>query len=115
MNRSFTQASARTLCLGLAALATLSWSCTKEPSFDGDTGQQAEGAIAQARSYYESTAVPLTRMVADQTVAIKPLPGDMTPLWDKASATVLSDGTTAWVDVPIEGTITYTAVRGGNS
>lgn len=108
MNRSFTQASARTLCLGLAALAALSWSCTKEPSFDGDTGQQAEGAIAQARSYYESTAPSLTKTVADQTVAIKPLPGDMTPLWDKASATVLSDGTTAWVDVPIEGTITYT-------
>lgn len=114
MNRSFTQAGARTLCLGLAALAALSWSCTKEPSYDGDTGQQAEGAIAQARSYYESTAVPLTRTVADQTVAIKPLPGDMTPLWDKAAATVLSDGTTAWVDVPIEGTITYTAIRGGH-
>lgn len=114
MNRSFTQASARTLCLGLAALAALSWSCTKEPSFDGDTGQQAEGAIAQARSYYESTAPSLTKTVADQTVAIKPLPGDMTPLWDKAAATVLSDGTTAWVDVPIEGTITYTAIRGGH-
>lgn len=114
MNRSFTQAGARTLCLGLAALAALSWSCTKEPSFDGDTGQQAEGAIAQARSYYESTAPSLTKTVADQTVAIKPLPGDMTPLWDKAAATVLSDGTTAWVDVPIEGTITYTAVRGGH-
>lgn len=114
MNRSFTQAGARTLCLGLAALAALSWSCTKEPSYDGDTGQQAEGAIAQARSYYESTAPSLTKTVADQTVAIKPLPGDMTPLWDKASATVLSDGTTAWVDVPIEGTITYTAVRGGH-
>lgn len=114
MNRSFTQAGARTLCLGLAALAALSWSCTKEPSFDGDTGRQAEGAIAQARSYYESTAPSLTKTVADQTVAIKPLPGDMTPLWDKAAATVLSDGTTAWVDVPIEGTITYTAIRGGH-
>lgn len=46
MKRSFTKAGTRAVCAGLAVLAALSWSCTKEPSFDGGTGQQAEGAIA---------------------------------------------------------------------
>lgn len=68
----------------------------------------------QARSYYESAAPSLTKTVADQTIAIKPLPGDMVPLWDRATATVLWDGTSAWVDVPIEATTTYTAVRDGH-
>ena len=74
---------------------------------------QTEGAIAQARSFYESTAPSLTKTVADQTIAIKPLPGEITPLWDQATAAALSDGTTAWVDVPITAGVTYTAVRGG--
>lgn len=114
MKRSITQAGFRTVCLGLAALAALSWSCTKEPAFESGAGPQAEGAIAQARSFYESTAAPLTKSVGEQQIPIKPLPGEITPLWDRATATVLSDGTTAWVDVPIQGTITYTAVRGGH-
>lgn len=110
--KSLTKAGTRTLSLGLAVLSVVGWSCTKqdEPAMNP---HQTEGAIAQARSFYESTAPSLTKTVAEQTIAIKPLPGKMTPLWDRASATVLSDGTTAWVDIPIEAGITYTAVRNG--
>lgn len=110
--KCLTQAGTRAVCAGLVVLSAVGWSCSKqdEPAISDN---QTKGAIAQARSYYESTATFLTKTVADQTIAIKPLPGDMTPLWDRASATVLSDGTTAWVDVPIEAGVTYTAVRGG--
>ena len=110
--KSLTKAGTRAVCAGLVVLAAVGWSCSKqdEPSINN---QQTVGAIAQARSFYESTATPLTKTVADQSIAIKPLPGDMTPLWDRAAAAVLSDGTTAWVDVPITAGVTYTAVRGG--
>ena len=111
--KSLMKAGTRTLSLGLALLAAIGWSCSRqdEPVMNGNS--QTNGVIAQARSWYESTAPSLTKTVANQTIAIKPLPGEMTPLWDRASAAVLSDGTTAWVDVPIEAGITYTAVRGG--
>lgn len=99
----------RMFCLGLALLA--GWSCTKERSCP-NPGERSENAIAEARAYYESTAAPLTKTVAGQEVPIKPLPGTMAPLWDRAVAVVSSDGT-SWVDVPIEAAITYTAVRGG--
>lgn len=110
--KSLMKAGTRTLSLGLVLLAAVGWSCSRqdEPVMNP---HQTEGAIAQARSWYESTAPSLTKTVADQTITIKPLPGEITPLWDRASATVLSDGTTAWVDVPITAGITYTAVRGG--
>ncbi len=113
MKRSLIQAGTRALCAGLVALSAVGWSCTKqnEPALKDD--RQTEGAVAQARSFYESTAAPLTKTVEGQSIAIKPLPGEMTPLWDQAAATVLSDGTASWVDVPVEATITYTAVRGG--
>lgn len=111
--KSLTKAGTRAVCVGLAVLAAVGWSCTKQDEPVMNDNHQTEGAIAQARSFYESTAPSLTKTVADQTIAIKPLPGGITPLWDRASATVLSDGTTAWVDVPIEAGITYTAVRGG--
>lgn len=113
MKRSLTKVGTRAVCVGLAVLAAVGWSCTKQDEPAMNDNPQTNGAIAQARSFYESTATPLTKSVAEQTIAIKPLPGDMTPLWDRASATVLSDGVTAWVDVPIEAGITYTAVRGG--
>lgn len=113
MKRSLTRAGTRAICAGLAVMAAVGWSCSKQDEPVMNDNQQAEGVIAQARSYYESTAPSLTKTVADQTIAVKPLPGEMTPLWDRASATVLSDGTTAWVDVPIEAGVTYTAVRGG--
>lgn len=113
MNRFLFKAKIRAGSLGLAMLAVMCWSCTKENIASYTDGTQAEGAIAQARSFYESSAAPLTRSVADQTIAIKPLPGDMTPLWDRATATVLSDGATTWVDVPITAGVTYAAVRGG--
>ncbi len=112
MNKSVLKARTRAVYIGLAMLAALGCSCTRKDAAYTD-GTQAEGAITQARSFYESSAAPLTRSMADQTIAIKPLPGDMTPLWDRATATVLSDGVTAWVDVPITASITYTAVRGG--
>ncbi|WP_281670665.1 hypothetical protein [Rikenella microfusus] len=94
-------------------MAAVGWSCTKEDHLYGDSSPQSEGAIAQARSFYERTAVPLTKSIGGQSVAVKPLPGEIAPLWDKAAATVLADGTTAWVDVPIEATVVYTAVRNG--
>lgn len=111
--KCLTKAGTRAVCAGLAVMAAVGWSCTKQDEPVMNDNRQAEGVIAQARSYYESTAPSLTKTVADQTIAVKPLPGEMTPLWDRASATVLSDGTTAWVDVPIEAGVTYTAVRGG--
>ena len=114
MKRSLTGAKTRAVCVGLAVLSAVGWSCSKQDEPVMNDNQQTQGVIAQARSYYESTAPSLTKTVADQTIAIKPLPGDMTPLWDRASATVLSDGTTAWVDVPIEAGVTYTAVRDGH-
>ncbi len=95
--------------MGLALLA--GWSCTKERSYS-DRSERSANAIAEARAYYESTAAPLTKTVAGREVPIKPLPGTMAPLWDRAVAVVSSDGT-SWVDVPIEAAITYTAVRGG--
>lgn len=112
MTKNVLTAKTRAVCAGLVVLAAVGWSCSRqdEPVMNP---HQTDGAIAQARSWYENTAAPLTRSVADQTIAIKPLPGDITPLWDRASATVLSDGVTAWVDVPIEAGITYTAVRNG--
>ena len=113
MTKNVLKAGTRAVCVGLAVLAAVGWSCTKQDEPAMNVSPQTEGAIAQARSWYENTAAPLTRSVADQTIAIKPLPGDITPLWDRASATVLWDGTTVWVDVPIEAGITYTAVRGG--
>lgn len=113
MKKILTRANGQTICLALVTLAAVGWSCSKQDEPAMNDNSQANGVIAQARSYYESSAAPLTRSVADQTIAIKPLPGDMTPLWDKATATVLSDGTTTWVDVPIEAGITYTAVQGG--
>lgn len=103
----------RVLCAGLVLLSAVGWSCSRQDEPVMNDSPQANGAIAQARMYYESTAVPLTKTVADQTIAIKPLPREITPQWERAAATVLSDGTTAWVDVPIEAGITYTAVRGG--
>lgn len=111
--KCLTKAGTRAVCAGLVVLSAVGWSCAKQDEPVMNDNRQAEGAIAQARSYYESTAPSLTKTVADQTIAVKPLPGEMTPLWDRASATVLSDGTTAWVDVPIEAGVTYTAVRGG--
>ncbi|WP_300728432.1 hypothetical protein [uncultured Rikenella sp.] len=99
----------RTLCMGLTLL--VGWSCTKERSCP-NPGERSENAIAEARACYESTAAPLTKTVAGREVPIKPLPGTMAPLWDRAVAVVSSDGT-SWVDVPIEAAITYTAVRGG--
>ena len=111
--KSLTGAKTRAVCAGLAVFAAVGWSCTKQDESAINSNPQNEGAIAQARSYYENTAAPLTKSVAGETVAIKPLPGEMTPLWDRASATVLSDRTTAWVDVPITAGVTYTAVRGG--
>ena len=113
MKRSLTKVGTRAICAGLALLAAVGWSCSRQDEPVMNDNHQTEGAIAQARTWYENTAAPLTRSVADQTIAIKPLPGEITPLWDRASATVLSDGTTTWVDVPIEAGITYTAVRGG--
>lgn len=112
MTKNVLTAKTRAVCAGLVVLAAVGWSCSRqdEPVMNP---HQTEGAVAQARSWYESAAPSLTRSVADQTITIKPLPGEMTPLWDRASATVLSDGVTAWVDVPIEAGITYTAVRNG--
>ncbi len=96
-------------CIGLALV--VGWSCTKERPYS-DPSERSEHAIAEARACYESTAAPLTKTVAGREVPIKPLPGEMVPLWERAVAVVLSDGT-SWVDVPIEAAITYTAVRGG--
>lgn len=112
MSKNVLNAKTRVVCAGLAVLAAVGWSCSRkdEPAMNP---HQTEGAIAQARSFYENTATSLTKTVADQTVAIKPLPGEMIPLWDRATAAALSDGTTAWVDVPITAGVTYTAVRGG--
>lgn len=80
MNKSVLKTRTRAVYIGLAMLAVMCWSCTKENIASYTDGTQAEEAIAQARSFYESSAAPLTRSVADQTIAIKPLPGDMTPL-----------------------------------
>lgn len=113
MKRNSFTAGRRFTWLCLAAVAAVGWSCTKEDNFSDGDSTRINGAIAQARSFYERTAVPLTKSIGGQSVVIKPLPGEMTPLWDKAAATVLADGTTAWVDVPIEATIVYTAVRNG--
>ncbi len=113
MQRALFTVGRRFMWLCLAAVAAVGWSCTKEDHLYGDSSPQSEGAIAQARSFYERTAVPLTKSIGGQSVAVKPLPGEIAPLWDKAAATVLADGTTAWVDVPIEATVVYTAVRNG--
>lgn len=113
MQRALFTAGRRFMWLCLAAVAAVGWSCTKEDNFSDGNSTRINGAIAQARSFYERTAVPLTKSIGGQSVAVKPLPGEMTPLWDKAAATVLADGTTAWVDVPIEATVVYTAVRNG--
>lgn len=113
MKRSSFTVGHRFMWLCLAAMAAVGWSCTKEDNLYGDSSPQSEGAVAQARSFYERTAVPSTKSIGGQSVTVKPLPGEMTPLWDKAAATVLADGTTAWVDVPIEATVVYTAMRNG--
>uniref|UniRef100_UPI003AB61520 hypothetical protein n=1 Tax=Rikenella microfusus TaxID=28139 RepID=UPI003AB61520 len=113
MQRALFTVGHRFMWLCLAAVAAVGWSCTKEDHLYGDSSPQSEGAIAQARSFYERTAAPLTKSIGGQNVVVKPLPGEITPLWDKAAATVLADGTTAWVDVPIEATVVYTAVRNG--
>lgn len=98
--------------LCLATFAVVGWSCTKT-DYSQEYDWRTENVIVQARSYYESIAAPLTKISGGQPIAIKPLPGEMTPLWDRAAATVWSDGT-AWVDVPIESAIIYTAVRQGH-
>lgn len=113
MKRSLTKVGTRAICAGLVLLSAVGWSCSRQDEPVMNDNHQTEGAIAQARSWYESTAPSLTKTVADQTITIKPLPGEITPLWNRATAAVLADGTTAWVDVPIEAGITYTAVRGG--
>lgn len=113
MKKSLTKAGTRAICAGLAVMAAVGWSCSKQDEPVMNDTRQTQGVIAQARSYYESCAAPLTKSVAGETFTIKPLPGEMTPLWNEAAATVLSDGTTAWVDVLIEAGVTYTAVRGG--
>lgn len=113
MKRILISVRRRSLWLCLAVVAAVGWSCTKDENFFENNNLQTQGAIAQARSFYERTAVPLTKSIGGQSIAVKPLPGEMTPLWDKAAATVLADGTTAWVDVPIEAKVVYTAVRNG--
>lgn len=97
------------LCLATAVI--VGWSCQKS-DFLQENRQQAENATTQARSYYERTAVPLTKSFGEQQIPIKPLPGEMIPQWERATATILENGI-AFVDVPIEATITYTAVRHG--
>lgn len=99
----------RIFYLGLVLLA--GWSCTKERSYS-DPSEGSANTIAEARACYESTAAQLTKTVAGREVPIKPLPGTMAPLWDRAVA-VVSSGGTSRVDVPIEAAITYMAVRGG--
>ncbi len=99
------------VCAGLAIWAVGSWSCQKDDLLQNDK-QKTENTIAQARAYYERTAVPLTKTVGEREVPIKPLPGEMTPQWDRATAAV-QEGTN-YVDVPISAAIVYTAIRGGH-
>ncbi|MDE5945416.1 MAG: hypothetical protein K2G93_07530 [Rikenella sp.] len=95
----------------LIALTTIGWSCRKNNLLQ-DNNSQTENTIAQARKYYESTATPLTKTFGDQQIPIKPLPGEITPQWERATATVLENGS-AFVDVPISTAIVYTAIRQG--
>ncbi len=99
------------VCAGLAIWAVGSWSCQKDDLLQNDK-QKTENTIAQARAYYERTAVPLTKTVGEREVPIKPLPGEMTPQWDRATAAV-QEGTN-YVDVPISAAIVYTAIRDGH-
>ena len=111
MRTHFSQAGTRTM-LSLAVMAVVGWSCTKNEAIQNDPPNS--GLIEQARTHYESSASPLTKTVMEQQIAIKPLPGEMTPLWSQAKATELPDEGASWVDVPIEAAITYVAVRGGH-
>ena len=111
MRTHFSQAGTRTM-LSLAVMAVVGWSCTKNEAIQNDPPNS--GLIEQARTHYESSASPLTKTVMEQQIAIKPLPGEMTPLWSQARATELPDEGASWVDVPIEAAITYVAVRGGH-
>ena len=111
MRTHFFQAGTRTM-LSLAVMAVVGWSCTKNEAIQNDPPNS--GLIEQARTHYESSASPLTKTVMEQQIAIKPLPGEMTPLWSQAKATELPDEGASWVDVPIEAAITYVAVRGGH-
>lgn len=113
MQRALFTVGRRFMWLCLAAVAAVGWSCIKEDHFPDGNSTRINGAIAQARLFYEATARPLTKSIGGQNVTVKPLPGEITPLWDKAAATVLADGTTAWVDVPIEAKVVYAAVRNG--
>lgn len=98
--------------LSLAAMVAVGWSCTRNESIQHPPPNS--GLIEQARAHYASSATPLTKTVMEQQIAIKPLPGEMTPLWSQAVATELPAEGTSWVDVPIEATITYVAVREGH-
>ena len=73
MKRNSFTAGRRFTWLCLAAVAAVGWSCTKEDNFSDGNSTRINGAIAQARSFYERTAVPLTKSIGGQSVAVKPL------------------------------------------
>jgi hypothetical protein len=111
MKRSLLKIRTCLVCAGLAIWTVGSWSCQKDDLLQNDK-QKTENTIAQARAYYERTAVPLTKTVGEREVPIKPLPGEMTPQWDRATAAVQEGAN--YVDVPISAAIAYTAIRGGH-
>ena len=53
MSKNVLNAKTRVVCAGLAVLAAVGWSCSRkdEPAMNP---HQTEGAIAQARSFYEN-------------------------------------------------------------
>ena len=87
MKRSLTQVKIHVIWILLAAVG---WSCAKDNQLQRQN-PQTENAIAPARTYYESTSVPLTKTLGEQQIPIKPLPGEMTPQWERAAATVFEN------------------------
>lgn len=105
----FIQERIRQACILMVATTAL-WACSQkhEITETRDTGQSQ--IVAQARAFYESNYKILTKTVGEYDIHIKPLPGEIIPLWNQAVTALTNDGG-AWVDVPLETALTYTAIR----
>ncbi len=105
----FIQQRIRQACIIMVATTAL-WACSQkhEITETRDTGRSQ--IVAQARAYYESNHKTLTKTVGEYDIHIKPLPGEIIPLWNQAVTALTNDGG-SWVDVPLETALTYTAIR----
>lgn len=87
----FIQERIRQACILMVATTAL-WACSQkhEITETRDTGQSQ--IVAQARAFYESNYKILTKTVGEYDIHIKPLPGEIIPLWNQAVTALTNDG-----------------------